>query len=118
MEDFPVQEGIFIFSYPIWVCVQPGPPVAFMTTQIEGAGEGFFVFTDKPAAEDYLVASGSGAQLKIAMVPNQAKFADMLEILASQGITHLVFDDRAAGTGYKRAIVLTEMLDEIRSNPQ
>ena len=88
-----------------------------MRTPTEGGGDGFFAFTDKAAAEEYLAAHGREPGVVIAAVPTPAKFADMLTILASVGCTHVVFDDRGRGAGWKRSVVIEEFLDEIKRNP-
>ena len=117
MEDFPVEEERFIFSYPVWVCMCGGTPPAVMHTPVEGCGDGLLVFTDRAAAEEFLVTCDSGPGVRIAEVRTQAKFADMLSILASEGYTHVVFDDRGRGAGLKRCVVIKELLDQIKKNP-
>ena len=118
MDDFPTGENTFVFTYPVFFLVDPTPPVSWVSRPLEGlSGYGIHVFTDEPAADDYLAANPQPPGVVKHPAQNQATFAGKLAILAEQKkFTHLIVDDLGGGAGPKRCIAIKDLVQYFKAN--
>jgi hypothetical protein len=118
MGDLPLDEGSFIFTYPVFFLLEPTPPVFFVSRRLEGlGGYGIHVFTDEPAAADYLAANPQPPGVTKHAAQNRAAFAGKLAILAEQNkFTHLIVDDRGGGAGPRRCIAIKDLVEYFKAN--
>jgi hypothetical protein len=113
MEEFPVSEDTFVFSYPVFFLLDPKPPVSFVSSPLIGEpGIGIHVFTDEPAADEYLAANPQPPGVIKHEARNRATFAAKVEILAEQDkFTHLIIDARGPGARPRRCISIKDLLE-------
>ncbi len=113
MDDLPLDGGSFIFTYPVFFLLDPTPPVSFVSRPLKGlSGYGIHVFTDEPAADDYLAANPQPLGVTKHPAQNRATFAGPIAILAEQNnVTHLIVDDRGGRAGPKRCIAIKDLVE-------
>ena len=120
MDDVPLDWDSFIFTYPVFFLLDPTPPVSFVSRPLKGlSGYGIHVFTDEPAADDYLAANPQPSEVIKHPAQNEATFAGKLAILAEQNeFTHLIVDDRDGGAGPMRCIAIKDLVEHFKTNPR
>jgi len=103
----------------VFFLLDPTPPVSFVSRPLEGlSGYGIHVFTDEPAADDYLAANPQPPRVIKHSARNRATFAGKLAILAEQNkFTHLIVDDRGGGAGPKRCIAIKDLVEYFKADP-
>jgi hypothetical protein len=118
MDAKPLGENSFTFTYPVIFLLDPAPPVSFVSRPLAIGGHRIHVFTDEPAADDYLATNQQPSGVIKHFARNKATFAAKLEILAEQDeFTHLIIDDRGGPAGPKRFIAIKELIEHFKRNP-
>lgn len=109
-----MEDGGFVFTYPVFFLLNPAPPVAFVSSPLlEGEGGiGIHVFTDEHAADEYLAANPHPPGVIKHPAQNRATFAGKLEILTEQdNFTHLIIDARGGGVRPRRCVAIKELVE-------
>ena len=112
MDDIPFDENTFVFTYPVFLLLDPKPPVSFVSRPLVGfGGYGIHVFTDEHSADDYLAANPQPQGVIKHPAQDRATFAAKLKILAEQDkFTHLIVDDRGGEVGPKRCNAIKDLV--------
>src|SRR5947209_16258636 len=113
MDEFPVDKDNFVFTYPVFFLLDPATPVSFVSSPFIGEpGIGIHVFTDEPAADEYLAANPQPPGVIKHPAQNRATFAGKVEILAEQDkFTHLIIDARGPGVRPRRCVAIKDLVE-------
>jgi hypothetical protein len=103
----------------VFFLLNPTPPVTFVSRPLIGlGGHGIHVFTDEPAADDFLAANPQPPGVVKHAAQNRATFAGKLAILAEQNkFTHLIVNDPGGGAGPKRCIAIKDLVECLKAKP-
>lgn len=118
MDDFLVEPDQFIFTYPVFFLVAPKPSLSFVSRDLVGHfGYGIQMFTDEPAADDFLAKNPQPPGVIKHPAQNQNTLIGKLEILTSQDkFTHIIVDDFGDGPGLKRCFAIKELVEYLKAS--
>jgi hypothetical protein len=113
MNDELSDPQALVFTYPVYFLLDPSPPISFASRPLIGmSGYGIHIFTDEPAADDYLARNPQPPGVVKHAARNRATFVGKLAILAEQNtFTHLIVDDLGGEPGPKRCIAIKDLLE-------
>ena len=113
MEEFPIDQGTFHVTGPVWVLVsQVGDKLAYGGGKTAKARY-LFVFTDLHRAEQYL-EGGVAPGFVPRQIPSEAAYASFLEAM-QPGFDRVAYDQPAAGR-VRTSFAIAEVIRDARRN--